>query len=91
MAFVILLTSFPAMIKSNKFADACSASLDFCLREIPKNNHHKAKCCEQHTGKQSPPSRSCKCILIKDTAKFLLLAKLYNLCGSAILNENIPC
>ncbi|CAN7112685.1 unnamed protein product [Brassica rapa subsp. narinosa] len=73
MAFVILLTSFPAMIKSNKFADACSASLDFCLREIPKNNHHKGRCCEQHTGKQSPPSRSCKLVITTCTYLFFQL------------------
>lgn len=91
IAFVILLTSFPATIKSNKLADVCKTSLDFCMREIPKNNHHKARCCEQHTGIQRPPSRSCYCILSKDTASFFRLAKLFNLCGKAVLNDPNPC
>nr|VDD17052.1 unnamed protein product [Brassica rapa] len=37
IVFVVLLSSFPATIKSKKLADTCFESLAYCMNLIPRD------------------------------------------------------
>ncbi|WZZ56668.1 hypothetical protein YC2023_056775 [Brassica napus] len=82
IVFVVLLSSFPATIKSKKLADTCFESLAYCMNLIPRDKKYWEKdCCNVRAKRDQAATKQCSCIIANNPQKYLDLIKLFKACG----------
>lgn len=94
IVFVVLLSSFPATIKSKKLADTCFESLAYCMNLIPRDKKYWEKdCCNIRAKRDQAATKQCSCIIANNPQKYLDLIKLFKACGLGnVANyHNQPC
>ncbi|KAF8083978.1 hypothetical protein N665_0741s0012 [Sinapis alba] len=84
--FLVILTLFTATIKSE-----CSKTAISCLKQVPKNNQWKTKCCTGWSGPVTSKSKACACQLNKQYTTRSIFAQLLRACGLGGADERFKC
>ncbi|KAL0796629.1 hypothetical protein Bca101_068006 [Brassica carinata] len=75
IASVMILTSFPATIKSD-----CVKTIESCMRQEPKNSQWKTKCCTMWSGIVTPKTLACACRVKKNHFNNSFLNRILDVC-----------